>query len=543
MKNNLTDSIYKAWRTGILPLVTALLLLTGCEMDSDMDLPLNVDSNKYTLTSDAGSTQVRIYSTGEWSVRLSEDVEWASINRLNGSGNTPVLFKYGANYGVPRAVDIIFTRGGLEQAVRMTQEGEDPILSLEESRIEIFSNPWDLRIGLDNNLREDYKQIRDTIVYSVIPDEDDDETPEPDEEWIENLTVGTDAVTFSTLKNNSPRKRQAAITLTYIDAKEKKHAVTLTVTQATEEACMTFTPDRAKTTRKATTIKAELKHNLGSLLGKVVYTPTYEGASADWIENITLEDKVLSFDVKANDSEGPRSASIAFSLPGTAGELTPAAPFVVEQTYEADYRTLIKGESGQVVINNPEASFEGIVISDKDNANVETTPNTARNATDYTVNAKTAYVQMLDGSYGYRLQFDATDDNTLKRYSQVKISLNGVTLTKEADPERYTLSGLTAANIVSQTPGTASDLIRKEKSIGQLTDEDIYTYVSLREVEFALPDGSYTNVNEGYSERPTTPAAYPERSVTRTAARSRCWSTTRLPGGATAAACPKARAR
>lgn len=233
MKNNLTDSIYKAWRTGILPLVTALLLLTGCEMDSDMNLPLNVDSNKYTLTSDAGSTQVRIYSTGEWSVRLSEDVEWASINRLNGSGNTPVLFKYGANYGVPRTVDIIFTRGGLEQAVRMTQEGEDPILSLEESRIEIFSNPWDLRIGLDNNLREDYKQIRDTIVYSVIPDEDDDETPEPDEEWIENLAVGTDAVTFSTLKNNSPRKRQAAITLTYIDAKEKKHAVTLTVTQRT----------------------------------------------------------------------------------------------------------------------------------------------------------------------------------------------------------------------------------------------------------------------------------------------------------------------
>ena len=530
MKNNLTDSIYKAWRTGILPLVTALLLLTGCEMDSDMDLPLNVDSNKYTLTSDAGSTQVRIYSTGEWSVRLSEDVEWASINRLNGSGNTPVLFKYGANSGVPRAVDIIFTRGGLEQAVRMTQEGEDPILSLEESRIEIFSNPWDLRIGLDNNLREDYKQIRDTIVYSVIPDEDDDETPEPDEEWIENLAVGTDAVTFSTLKNNSPRKRQAAITLTYIDAKEKKHAVTLTVTQATEEACMTFTPYRAKTTRKATTIKAELKHNLGSLLGKVVCTPTYEGASADWIENITLEDKVLSFDVKENDSEGPRSASIAFSLPGTAGELTPAAPFVVEQTYEADYRTLIKGESGQVVINNPEASFEGIVISDKDNANVETTPNTARNATDYTVNAKTAYVQMLDGSYGYRLQFDAADDNTLKRYSQVKISLNGVTLTKEADPERYTLSGLTAANIVSQTPGTASDLIRKEKSRSGRWNSP-------------CPTAATPTSTKAISERPTTPAACPERSVTRTAARSRCWSTTRLPGGATAAACLKARAR
>lgn len=148
MKNNLTDSIYKAWHTGILPLVTALLLLTGCEMDSDMDLPLNVDSNKYTLTSDAGSTQVRIYSTGEWSVRLSEDVEWASINRLNGSGNTPVLFKYGANYGVPRAVDIIFTRGGLEQAVRMTQEGEDPSCRWRRAASRFFSNPGTSASGL-----------------------------------------------------------------------------------------------------------------------------------------------------------------------------------------------------------------------------------------------------------------------------------------------------------------------------------------------------------------------------------------------------------
>ena len=112
MKNNLTDSIYKAWRTGILPLVTALLLLTGCEMDSDMDLPLNVDSNKYTLTSDAGSTQVRIYSTGEWSVRLSEDVEWASINRLNGSGNTPVLFKYGSHNGITQYRNLIIRSEG-----------------------------------------------------------------------------------------------------------------------------------------------------------------------------------------------------------------------------------------------------------------------------------------------------------------------------------------------------------------------------------------------------------------------------------------------
>lgn len=523
MKNSLTDSINKAWRTGILPLVTALLLLTGCEMDSDMDLPLNVDSNAYTLTAEAGSTQVRIYSTGEWSVRLSEDVDWATINRLNGSGNTPVLFKYSANYGVPRAVEIIFTRGGREQTIRMTQEGKDPVLTLDESRIELFSNPWNLRIGLENNLKENYRQIRDSIAYSVIPDEDDDETPEPDQEWIENLEIGTDAVTFSTLENTSPRKRQAAITLTYTDAREKKHTVTLTVTQSTEKAYMTFSPDRVKTTRKASTVKSEVKHNLGSLIAGVVCTASYEGASADWIENIALEDKVLSFDVKENDSGGPRSASISFSLPDESlGNLIPAEPFVVEQTYEADYRTLIQGESGQVTINDPGAFFEGIVISDKDNANVETTPNSAPNATDYTVNAKTAYVQMLDGSYGYRLQFNSAADNTLTRYSTVKIALDGLTLTKEADPERYTLSGLTAADIVGQTPGTANDLVRKEKPIGQLTDEDVYTYFRSRRSNSLCLTAATRTSTKAISERRTTPAAYPARSTTRTAIRSRC---------------------
>ena len=81
----------------------------------------------------------------------------------------------------------------------------------------------------------------------------------------------------------------------------------------------------------------------------------------------------------------------------------------------------------------------------------------------------------------------------------MKISLNGVTLTKEADPERYTLSGLTAANIVSQTPGTASDLIRKGE-----VDRPAHRrgHLHLRLAPGGgirpCPTGSYTNVNEGY---------------------------------------------
>ncbi len=499
MKNNHIYSIHKTWLSGIMPLLIALLLMTGCEMNSDMDLPLNVNSNEYTLTSSSGITSIPIYSNGEWSARLSENVNWATINRLGGTSNGLIEFKYAANYGVARAVELIVTKGGQEQIIRLTQEGKGVILALSESQINLFSNPWNLRVGLENNIREDYKQIKDSIAYSVIPTEDEDQAPEPDEEWIENLKITTDTISLDTKPNLSTHSRQAVITLTYIDAWEKSHKVTLTITQSTDAAYMTFAPDRAKTTRKATTFKSEVKHNLGSLLTRVKCVPSYTGTSVDWIENIRFEENILLFDIKENDSESPRNASISFVLPnGVHGDLTPAEPYLVEQTYEADYRTLIKAESGAITINDPNAFFEGIVISDKANGNVATTPNSRPNATDYTVNAKTAYVQMLNGSYGFRLLMNSENDNQLTRYSQVKISLNGLTLTKEANPERYTLSGLTAANIVENTPGAAANVIRKEKSIGQLTDEDIYTFVSLKDVEFVLPDGSYTNVNEGY---------------------------------------------
>ena len=241
-------------------------------------------------------------------------------------------------------MDIIFTRGGLEQAVRMTQEGEDPILSLEESRIEIFSNPWDLPSGLTttsgritndpghHRLFGDSRRGRRRNaragrgVDRKLTVETDARHVQHPEEQLAAQTAGRDHADLY--------RRQGEETRRHADrhAGDRRGLHDLHARPRQDHA-------------QGHDHQGELKHNLGSLLGKVVCTPTYEGASADWIENITLEDKVLSFDVKANDSEAPAQRVDRLSLPGTAGELTPAAPFVVEQTYEADYRTLIKGES------------------------------------------------------------------------------------------------------------------------------------------------------------------------------------------------------
>lgn len=503
MKNDMNIGLGSGLRRMVSIAAAFLLSLTaGCEMNSDMDLPLNVNSNAYSLSAAAGITRIPIYSTSSWSVRLSEPVEWASLGATGGNGNGSVLFKYAPNYGVPRAVDVIFSGNGREQIIRMTQAGKDPEMDLGVSQMELFADAWSASVELKNNLKEHYSEISHEVVYSILPGEDEDEEDIPDagEEWVEELTIDPQSLSFRTLPNTTGRARRAVITLSYTDANETVHNSSITLEQSTEKAYMTLTPDRAKVTRKATTVKADMTHNLGQFASLVTGTPVYEPGLNGWLSNIVLENNVLSCDVAENDSGNDRSASIRFELKSQDGSvsLTPAEPFVIEQTYETDYRLLIAGTSGSVKINDPAALFEGYVISDRNNANVETTPNTAPNATDYSVNARTAYVETLDGSYGFRLQLESEEDNTLCRYDYVRLSLDGLTLTKEAEPERYTLSGVTAAHILERTPGSESDLPVKEKTIGQLTDEALYTYVRLRDVEFAIPDGSYTNVNEGY---------------------------------------------
>ena len=73
----------------------------------------------------------------------------------------------------------------------------------------------------------------------------------------------------------------------------------------------------------------------------------------------------------------------------------------------------------------------------------------------------------------------------------MKISLNGLTLVREDAPVRYTLKGLNA-NAVAVEENVA--VAARKKTVGELTDDDIYTWVTLKDVEIAFSYGSYNNI-------------------------------------------------
>lgn len=112
-------------------------------------------------------------------------------------------------------------------------------------------------------------------------------------------------------------------------------------------------------------------------------------------------------------------------------------------------------------------------------------------------NKLTAYIQEEDGTAGMRIITASADDNQFKKSTKVTLSLKGCKISKSEDvPVRYTISNVKADMLVEAVNTT---LARKEKSITELTDDDVYTYVTLKDVELPVRKGSLLPLNGGYT--------------------------------------------
>lgn len=142
---------------------------------------------------------------------------------------------------------------------------------------------------------------------------------------------------------------------------------------------------------------------------------------------------------------------------------------------------------------------EAVVVSDYRSMNMEENPSVNYDKVDVTENERTAYLQSPDGSKGVRIKFDDPQANVLAFNTKVELSLAGLTVVREENPERYTIWGVTGDKMVSSENGDF--VVSKRRTISQLTPDDTYTFVELTGTEFANKVGSYTNVYENYTLR------------------------------------------
>ncbi len=230
----------------------------------------------------------------------------------------------------------------------------------------------------------------------------------------------------------------------------------------------------------------------------------------DWISNITCINNTLKFDVEPNpDPNAMRKATIRFSYTDDWNE-TIMTDILVTQDKEVSIADDVLSfaemrQKGERDITE-DLCIEGYIISDSQSGNAAPNAPITTQRIDYTGTQRVVYIESLDGRYGFMIEFKSVKDNIVNRYDKVRINLNGCFFGMEGNnniadnnPLRYYISEVTANNILSIENGNSATIPLKERYYNELSDEDIYTYVTLKDCEFPIKKGPLTPLNEGYT--------------------------------------------
>lgn len=222
---------------------------------------------------------------------------------------------------------------------------------------------------------------------------------------------------------------------------------------------------------------------------------------SSWISNTQISNGFFLFETKANPDEvSLRRATVTLSFTDGWGTVTSTSMLVTQANAKNEFGTFVPFTSLRDMPGtiNKDIFIEGIIISDPTSGNNGENERLTETSMDLTGNRRTAYIQAEDGSTGYKILTSTIADNVFERYSKVKLLLRDAVVTKELNPERYIISKVTSSMLLSSEAGTAASVPTKLKCINQLTDEDVYTWVSLQNCELGIKKGPLTPINHGY---------------------------------------------
>ncbi|MGX5820718.1 DUF5689 domain-containing protein [Chitinophaga lutea] len=243
-------------------------------------------------------------------------------------------------------------------------------------------------------------------------------------------------------------------------------------------------------------------------LPKMTVTYRFEPADqTNWVSPVEIKDGSFFFKADTNKTATLRKAVLKLSYLDALGT-TVSDSIAISQHPGQDYAGAVAKDFNYVKtalaagVISENIYIEGVVISDKGHPNIAKNLNTATNkhTLDKTENAIAVYVQSPDGTNGLYFKTKTPGDNTFNFNDRVKIWLKGATLAKLTGPNRAVISNLEAIHVMQKEAGT-TPLTPRIKHMSELTDNDLYTYVKLADVELSVPFGSFTNVNEGYIAR------------------------------------------
>ena len=194
----------------------------ACAKQDPFNRELGLQSRLVEVPSETGLTPVMVFSNTSWKAGFVSPVNWASLDRLSGTGSSQVKFAFAGNYGRARKLSIAFEAGSSRDTLVIIQASgiSSPVLTLTPSFLNVASDVTAGKVLLTMNIQENLDEIRVSVSY-----------PEAGEEWVSGISFTDTSLAFSMTPNTGAVARRAIITLSHKDAYDKEIMAQLFLTQ------------------------------------------------------------------------------------------------------------------------------------------------------------------------------------------------------------------------------------------------------------------------------------------------------------------------
>lgn len=229
------------------------------------------------------------------------------------------------------------------------------------------------------------------------------------------------------------------------------------------------------------------------------YNVSYEeDAELSWIGNVRLEGNFIRFSVAANLSATlVRHARIEILYEGGKSVvlLTQYCQGAEVAAITMDALKAQLDHDGSLVFDK-HYILKGVVINDPSSKNGAENRIISVDIPDLDYKSRIVHLQAEDGLEGMKVEFLESCSGVLTRWSHISLDVNGLTLTRESNPLRYSLKDVPQSAIVSSESGMK--LSPRQLDIASIKAGDLYTFVTLPKVEIPVRKGPYMPIDIRY---------------------------------------------
>ena len=223
--NNMDSKMKK-----ILIFITfCIFAAVSCSKPYEAHFDFGMDREELRFAAADTASYFMIYGDGNWTLTLSKQVSWVSLDKMSGKGMAQINVRIQKNTGVARDVEVVARyQDGREKILIISQQtssSSNKAYSLSVSSLSLLKIQSSFRLGATSKFSQE--SIGELTYWIEYEDED--------KGWIENLEFNYSDASFSVKENTSAVQRSASIYWTFPAAHwEKQDTLSAKIVQTTE---------------------------------------------------------------------------------------------------------------------------------------------------------------------------------------------------------------------------------------------------------------------------------------------------------------------